>query len=254
VVSAHVLHGRCRVLHFVFLLYYLHRRSQLLAHQPVCGRHHEYVLGDPINDEKECFRCCSVCFHLFLPSLMEKLKLLLISLKKSLTTTEEHDESWDTASGRKRSRNQYWKDLMHALRWIWVLLALASLVLQATGNANPSPTHQEVLNWGEIAITVAFDIEIVLRFLVELPEWRNFFLYGHNWLDLVLAVGSSVIQIPVIKDSVVYSWLTIFQLARFYRVILEVPHMKPLLVRVSFFSSICLDISLTLFCLARRVW
>lgn len=88
-----------------------------------------------------------------------------------------------------------------------------------------------MLNVGELAITLAFDVEIVLRILATLPNWRTFFNHASNVLDLVLALVTSIIQIPVIHQSGVYPWLTIFQLARFYRVILVVPRMKPLLVR-----------------------
>ena len=92
--------------------------------------------------------------------------------------------------------------------------------------------HQLILDRGELILTVIFDVEIVIRLLTYLPDWRGFFTRGQNWLDLVLAVGSTVIQIPAVHNSGVYSWLTIFQIGRFYRVILEIPRMKPLLVRV----------------------
>lgn len=95
--------------------------------------------------------------------------------------------------------------------------------------------------YGELTITMAFDFEIVLRILAALPNWRDFFFHAQNDLDLFLAVGSSIIQIPVIHDSDVYPWMTILQLMRFYRVILEVPRMRPLLVRISlcFFLVSC---------------
>lgn len=54
---------------------------------------------------------------------------------------------------------------------------------------------------------------------------------GHNLLDLALCIGTSIIQIPIIRASEVYPWFTALQLMRFYRVILVVPRMKPLLVR-----------------------
>lgn len=95
-------------------------------------------------------------------------------------------------------------------------------------------THIDVLYWGELLITLAFDFEIILRLFASLPDWRReFFGGGLNWFDLILAVGSSVIQIPAIRKSEVYPWFTILQLARFYRVILVIPRMKPLLVRVN---------------------
>jgi voltage-dependent calcium channel len=115
-------------------------------------------------------------------------------------------------------------------KWFWVALALTSLTIQATRTVDPGPVHSRLLNTGELVITIAFDVEIIVRFASCLPDWRDFSREGRNWLDLILAIGSTVIQIPPIRSSSAYPWLTIFQLLRFYRVILEVPRMKPLLV------------------------
>lgn len=149
---------------------------------------------------------------------------------------DEQDEGW--AVGRQVSKNNWLKIFYQYIRWCWVFLALASLVLQATRTAEVSATHQAILDTGEFAITLAFDLEIVIRFLAELPDWRAFFHHGHNWLDLILVIGSSIIQIPAIRGSEVYVWFTAFQLARFYRVILEVPRMKPLMVRPKVVSHV----------------
>lgn len=148
----------------------------------------------------------------------------------------EHDDGWTDVDGRHLSKN-WLKTGYLAIRWCFVFLALTSLVVQATRNIKVSPTHQRILDIGELSITLAFDFEIIVRILAELPDWRRFFEHGNNWLDLVLAIGSSVIQIPAIHDSNVYPWFTIFQLARFYRVILEVPRMRPLLVCSAVFRS-----------------
>ncbi len=135
------------------------------------------------------------------------------------------------ARRRKAQRNTV-RDVYKRISWFWVALALTSLVLQATRGVDISPMHTRVLDVGELVITIAFDIEIVVRFIAHLPDWRRFFVQGNNYLDLVLAIGSTVIQIPVIHHSQAYPWLTIFQLARFYRVILEIPRMRPLLLSV----------------------
>lgn len=115
-------------------------------------------------------------------------------------------------------------------KWFWVILAFTSLTIQATRTVDPGPVHSKLLNTGELVITLAFDVEIIARFASYLPDWRDFFRKGTNWLDLILTVGSTIIQIPPIRTSPTYPWLTIFQLLRFYRVILVVPRMKPLLV------------------------
>ncbi|KAG6833309.1 hypothetical protein H0H87_008941 [Tephrocybe sp. NHM501043] len=129
------------------------------------------------------------------------------------------DDGWAADDSRKKRTNLA-KTIYGYTRWCWVLLALASLALQGSRSVDVSDTHELVMYYGELGITIAFDIEIVLRILATLPDWRSFFSYGNNWLDLVLAIGSSIIQIPVIHNSSVYPWFTILQLMRFYRVIL----------------------------------
>lgn len=130
---------------------------------------------------------------------------------------------------RAVSRNRI-ADIYENIRWCWVAFALASVILQATRTVDISPMHDEILDKGELALTILFDVEIVIRVLAYLPDWRKFFYRGQNVLDLFLAIGSSIIQVPAIHESKVYPWLTILQLMRFYRVILEIPRMKPLLV------------------------
>jgi hypothetical protein len=147
---------------------------------------------------------------------------------------DEQDEAWATGvDGRRRTaRRNIVRGLYENIRWCWVALALGSLVLQATREVDIGPTHQQVLNIGELVLTIAFDIEIAVRIIAHLPDWRGFFVQGNNYLDTVLAIGSTIIQIPAVHNSPAYPWLTIFQLARFYRVILEIPRMRPLLLSV----------------------
>ncbi|KIJ67326.1 hypothetical protein HYDPIDRAFT_127226 [Hydnomerulius pinastri MD-312] len=156
---------------------------------------------------------------------------------------EEKEEGWSD-TGRRIGQNSI-KVFYSYARWCWVFLALASLAVQATATANMSLMHQQILSKSEFALTIAFDIEIIIRIATELPAWRNFFRHGSNLLDLVLAIGSSVIQIPAIHSSEVYPWLTIFQLGRFYRVILEFPRMKPLMLTV--FGNLYGLVNMTLF-------
>lgn len=148
----------------------------------------------------------------------------------SLVTISEHDEDWPIVSGRKASKVNVIKTFYESTWWCWVLLALASLALQATRTAGSDSIHEHLMFFGELGITLAFDFEIFLRVIATLPDWRSFFNHGNNLLDTILAIGSSIIQIPSIHNSTLYPWFTIFQLARFYRVILVVPRMRPLLV------------------------
>lgn len=140
------------------------------------------------------------------------------------------DDEYGVLDGRAVVGESALKQWYDRTKWIWVLFALTSVVLQATRSADSSPEHLRVLVFGEVALTFLFDIDIIWRFLSYLPRWRDFGIHLSNWFDLILAIANTVIQLPVIRNSTVYPWLTIFQLARFYRVILEVPRMRPLLV------------------------
>lgn len=82
----------------------------------------------------------------------------------------------------------------------------------------------------ELYFTFAFLAEIVSRFMSYLPNYRKFARRTRNKVDTILVIVTTIIQIPVIRNSPVYPWLTVFQLMRFYRVILAVPRMKALLV------------------------
>jgi len=154
-----------------------------------------------------------------------------------IPNNDDQNEEWDTHSpvhslnNQNNHPNNWAKIIYFHTQWCWVLLALASLALQASRQVDTSPTHEDIMYFGELGITFAFDVEIIIRALADLPNWRLFWMQGKNVLDLALAISCSVIQIPAVRNSNVYEWFTILQLARFYRVILEIPRMKPLLVR-----------------------
>ncbi|PWN28045.1 hypothetical protein BDZ90DRAFT_239367, partial [Jaminaea rosea] len=137
---------------------------------------------------------------------------------------------------RKKVANVY-KRFWGYTYYIWLLAIIGSLGLQATGASYNTAEATQMVVTAELYFTIAFDCEIILRFLSYLldDDWRSFFnghRSGRNKVDLGLCVITSIIQIPAIKMSAVYPWLTIFQLQRFYRVIIAVPRMERLLLRV----------------------
>jgi hypothetical protein len=81
--------------------------------------------------------------------------------------------------------------------------------------------------------TGIFAVEIVLRFFYFFPDWRSFLRSRFSQTDLGLVVVTCFIQLPFIKNSRVYPWLTFFQLARFYRAMLAIPRIRRLLVKLS---------------------
>ena len=124
---------------------------------------------------------------------------------------------------------------------VWIALIAADLTIQCLRTATMSPKSADLLSTQftssiadvgitETVATIIFDIEIILRFAISFPDWRSFFRKRTNLIDLFLAIATSVIQIPVIRDSGAYGWLTIFQIMRVYRVIMAIPVTRDLLV------------------------
>ncbi|KAF8146237.1 Ion transport protein-domain-containing protein [Mycena galopus ATCC 62051] len=191
------------------------------------------------------------------------------NLTNPLAEHDDDDDGWTSGQPphAARSKANPVALVVTYTRWFFVALALASLALQATRTPTINSSQEHVLYVSELAITIAFDVEILLRILASLPDWRAFLGFGavgvgfgksgapkpksegpgpgQNWLDTALAIACSVIQIPAIQRSSVYPWLSIFQLMRFYRVILVVPRMKPLLLAV--FGNMYGLINMTLF-------
>ncbi|KKY27120.1 putative calcium channel subunit cch1 [Phaeomoniella chlamydospora] len=100
----------------------------------------------------------------------------------------------------------------------WIIVITLGLVVQCLRSASMSVTRATFVDNTETVITLVLLFEIILRFA---SDWRHFFHSKRNIVDLGLAVITAVIQIPPIHESgQPYSWLTIFQIARIYRVVL----------------------------------
>lgn len=122
--------------------------------------------------------------------------------------------------------------VMDKTRLVWVAAALTGVAVQATRTSTMSAAQLATLSTTELCFTIAFGVEIVLRALATLPDWRSMFDSAENIADLFLALVTSLLQISAIKNSTAYRWLTIFQIARFYRVVLAIPRTRRLLVQV----------------------
>jgi hypothetical protein len=111
--------------------------------------------------------------------------------------------------------------------WFWVLIIAFGLFCQSLRSATMSPGRADFINAAEIVVTSLLDVEIVLRFVTD---FRRFHRKPRNLFDLGLAIITTVILIPPIRNSgQVYNWLTIFQIIRVYRVVLAIPMTKKLI-------------------------
>lgn len=116
--------------------------------------------------------------------------------------------------------------------WVWVVIIAYGLIVQALRSAAMSDFRRNFINLSETGVTLILLIEIIIRFGID---WRHFFQNKQNMVDLAIAIITTVIQIPAVKDSHggrAYAWLTVFQIIRIYRVVLSVPMTRDLIMIV----------------------
>lgn len=151
--------------------------------------------------------------------------------------------------GRLKSLALGFKRVWGYTKYLWILAIIFDVATQASRATYLQPAEIQKRARIELYFTLAFDFEIAMRFLAFVldGDWRGFLASKQNRADFFLALVTSLIQIPVIKSSQVYPWLTFFQLARFYRVIAAIPRMRVLLVRA--FGSLNKMLNMVLFLL-----
>ena len=122
------------------------------------------------------------------------------------------------------------KRLYDKTYWFWIVVIAYDLLCQACRSSDMPASRAHFIDVSGIVVTLILLVEIVLRFSVD---WRGFHLQKENWFDLALAIITSVILIPPIRNSgQPYAWLTVFQILRIYRVIIAVPITRSLITLV----------------------
>ena len=110
------------------------------------------------------------------------------------------------------------KRLYDRTYWFWVGLIVLDLVVMCLRSSSMDGDREKLVDTTEVVVTMALLLEIMLRIL---SNWREFAHSKRNWFDLLLAVVTAIILLPPIRNSgQAYAWLTAFQIARIYRVVL----------------------------------
>lgn len=129
--------------------------------------------------------------------------------------------------GRRTSALKTYFEKTH---WFWITIIAFDLLAQAFRSSNMSPRTAKVISASNTIVTLLLLVEIMIRFVVD---WRGFFGSNKNWVDLGLAIITSVILIPPIRHSGrPYDWLTVFQILRIYRLIIAIPVTRGLITLV----------------------
>jgi len=117
--------------------------------------------------------------------------------------------------------------IYNKISWIWVVAITYDLLVQAFRSSRMPASREAFINASELAVTVILDVEIAIRIAAD-P--RRFHRKGRNLFDLGLAVITTIILIPPIRNSgQPYAWLSVFQILRAYRVVLAIPMTRKLI-------------------------
>ncbi|KAL7269076.1 calcium channel protein [Rhizina undulata] len=134
----------------------------------------------------------------------------------------------DEDNGRPKISNL--KKIYDKTYYLWILIIAFGLFASAFRSSSMSPKTHIITQNIELGTTIALMFEIILRFACD---WRQFHRKRRNWFDLFLAVITSVMQIPVVRESGrVYEILTFFQILRIYRVVWAIPVIRNLMGKV----------------------
>lgn len=179
------------------------------------------------------FACGLVLLSLWLVNLLvavitHSFQVIREESKRSAFAVQQIDEvDDDAASNRKISALKMLYDRTY---WLWVLLIIFGLIVQALRSSGMSDDRRAFIDHTETVVTIIFLVEIVLRFA---SDWRVFHRSRRNWFDLFLVVITCIIQIPIIHDSGrPYTVMTLFQILRVYRVVMAFPVTRKLIMVV----------------------
>lgn len=144
-----------------------------------------------------------------------------------------------------------WLKRYYRLEFLFSLIITLSLITQSFRSHNMREKRAMFLYRIEALFTGILLLEIILRFLLYLPDWRTFFISHRNIVDLTLAVITSVIIVGPVKDRLghAYYWMSVFQLARFYRVVLSFRITSDLWIKITKNFKAIYDLTLFYFIL-----
>ena len=144
-----------------------------------------------------------------------------------------------------------WLRFYYKFEFLFIACIAVNMFVQCFRSYDMSEDTRFILSRFEVAFTIVFMAEIIVRFLVHLPHWKLFFAFKRNWVDLILALGSVIIAIGPVKRKLghAYFWLTVFQILRFYRVVLATPFTRTLWLKMAKNIRAIFDLALFYFIL-----
>lgn len=173
--------------------------------------------------------------------------LFIAVIVTSFKETREEEGKVETGDPARRARAAFAISNVHIVhlcrtkigrgyyycRELPLFFIFVDLVIQCTISSEATEKDiQSSYNY-QLFLTSILGLEIVLRFVLYLPRVKLFFSSPMNCMDLTLAVATGIILIPhIYAQKILYAWLSIFQIARFYRVVIAIGFVRDLWARV----------------------
>lgn len=148
---------------------------------------------------------------------------------KSSAFTVEPEPSTQPHTDTLKRKASTTQNIYRKTSLFWLLVVAFALLSEACRSATMSHSRARFIDTAEIAATILLDVEIIIRIVAY---WHRFHRSWRNIFDLGLAIITSAILIPPIRNSRVYAWLTVFQVLRAYRVVLAIPVTRKLILLV----------------------
>lgn len=165
----------------------------------------------------------------------------------TIDADEEAEAKAETEAHTPKRKTSGLKKAYEKSHWVWIAIIVYGLLVQCMRTAYISPWTDDFIVASEMAVTLILLAEIIFRFV---SDWRDFAHHRRNWVDLFLAITTTVIQIPAIRNSgEPYAWLSVFQILRIYRVVLAVKMTRDLITLVLRHVSGVLNLILFVFLL-----
>ncbi|KAK9388500.1 Ion transport protein-domain-containing protein [Lipomyces mesembrius] len=155
--------------------------------------------------------------------------LFIAVISTSFAVTREMKERRGSPKGQNPEKIVYrdpdtkLKQIYTNIEPVFVLLIFIDFIIECCKSSTMSERRSNIIYLSQVITSTVLLLEILFRFAASLPYWRAFFLLPQNtknYIDLLLVIITCVILIPPIKDSrIAYPWLSLFQVARIYRVV-----------------------------------
>ncbi|KAK3818697.1 MAG: Ion transport protein-domain-containing protein [Benniella sp.] len=151
---------------------------------------------------------------------------------EAMSQDRENDRNKESKKASESSEDQWKKNQLRKMEFFWVLAIIADLIFQCQPEYKLPSGKMLSIEQAELWFTLLFTVDIAIRFTVWPSTSKKFFSSRKNITDLFLVVTTLIIQIPPIRNSSAYRYMTIFQVMRIYRPIMYVESLRLLIRRV----------------------